>query len=118
MKNCRLNNKLGIASIVEVIVSAIIFATAAFGILTAITDLRPEGVESSKKLEAMLKAKGKLDELRRQNHPDLWNEGGDLYLGDHSETDGTYTYEWTVTDIAEGTDLSDYARKVDFTITY
>jgi hypothetical protein len=114
MKTPFLNNKSGFASIVEVVVTAIIFTLAAFGIFTSIASLRPEGAQSGEKLDAALMAKGKLEELRQSLSPDLWNSGG-LSLGTHTLTEGNFTYTWTVTEVPS---LEDFVRKVDMTVEY
>lgn len=115
MKQRLIQNQAGFASIVEVIIAAIIFTVAAFGIFTSIASMRPEGADSSEKLEAALMAKGKLEEFRRALSPDSWNNG-DLSIGTNKTvTENGYTYTWTVSD---GGAMDDYVRRVDLTITY
>lgn len=114
MKTPILNTNRGFASIVEVIVTAIIFTLAAFGIFTSIASLRPEGAQSGEKLDAALTAKGKLEELRQSLNPEVWNTG-DLSLGTHTLTEGNFIYTWTVTEVPS---LEDFVRKVDMTIAY
>jgi len=58
----------GFASIVEVIVTAVVFTVAAFGILTTVSMLRPQGMESYRKLEAAYHAK--LREFPAHTHPE------------------------------------------------
>lgn len=114
MINRLTQNQSGFASIVEVIIAAIIFTVAAFGIFTSIASMRPEGADSSEKLEAALMAKGKLEEFRRSLSPDSWNSG-DLSIGTRTVTEDGYTYTWTV---SNGGAMDGFVRRVDLTISY
>jgi type II secretory pathway pseudopilin PulG len=60
----RESSNQGFASIVEVVVTSIIFIIATAGILSTVSMLQPHSTESSKKIEAAYLAKGILDEWR------------------------------------------------------
>jgi len=84
------------ASIIEVIVTAVIFLIAAVGIMTTLSMLRPHGMESYKKLEAVYIAKNFIDTLRGEVQANSWIDNtGNLATGVlHSEVVGGYTINW------------------------
>jgi Tfp pilus assembly protein PilV len=86
----------GFASIVEVIVTAVVFMIASFGILTTISMLRPHGMESYRKLEAAYHAKNMIDTLHLQVDAASWAANtGPLATGMvHTNTVGGYTINW------------------------
>ena len=90
-----LRNK-AFASIVEVIVTAVVFMIAAFGILTTISMLRPHGMESYRKVEAAYQAKNMIDTLQTQIDAADWElNQGPLATGVvHTNTVGGYTINW------------------------
>lgn len=70
--------KSGFASIVEVIVTAIIFSLAAFGVLTSISMLQPHSGESSARLEAAYAGKKVIDDLRSHVMASTWDLSNSL----------------------------------------
>jgi Tfp pilus assembly protein PilV len=115
MKNSRLNRCHGFASIVEVVIASVIFVVAAFGILTSVSAMRPEATISSERIQAVLAARGALEELRRSLSPDVWNSG-DLQIGTRNVPCGAFTCTITVSAVGGG--LNDFVRQVDLTVTY
>jgi Tfp pilus assembly protein PilV len=92
------NRTEGFASMVEVIVTSVIFILAAAGILSSVAMLRPHGEVSSEKVEAAYIAKGLLDDLHEEIDATTWyaNTGG-LSLGAHPMPSiGAYTITYTV----------------------
>ena len=94
-----LKNK-GFASIVEVIVTSIVFVVATAGIISTISMLRPHTSESSKKIEAAYIAKWALHDLRRQVDALTWGDAGsNLAVGVHNLADvGEYSISYIVTE--------------------
>jgi len=107
-----LTKKNGIASFVEVTMTAIIFIIAAAGILTTIATLQPQSIGSQKRLEAAYTAKSILDELHDDVDATTW-DSGDLSVGTHTRTVGNYVISYDVSDVP-GLDV----RQVQMTITY
>ena len=108
------NNNSGFASIIEVVVTAIIFVLAVFGILATTSVMQPQVKDSSKRLLAAYEAKKFLNNLRSGIDQTTWDlAGSDYTLGAHSKTIGVYTINYTVSAVA-GTDV----RKINLTITY
>jgi len=91
----------GFASIVEVIVTAIIFIVATAGILSTMSMLTPQKREASRKIEAVYVGKGVMDELRWDVDASTW-DAGDLSLGDHTQTIGDFNVSYTVTEPTPG----------------
>lgn len=87
----------GIASIVEVIVTAVVFVIAVAGILSTVAMFRPQGKEASQKIEAAYVGKGIIDDLRQQVNAEDWDTGN-LIAGTYSTTVGIYTVNYTITD--------------------
>ena len=108
----------GFASLVEVIVTAIIFTIAAAGILTTISALRPHSSESVRRLEAAYIGKSIIDELREAVDAETWNEAGsDLATG--VVTDSTSFPPYTVTyRIEEVPGTSGTLRQLFMNVTY
>jgi len=71
----RCENK-GFASIVEVIITSVIFVIVSAGIMSTVAQFRPQGQESSQKMEAAYIGKGVIDDLRRQVSAEDWFSGG------------------------------------------
>lgn len=116
--NIRLKNE-GFASLVEVIVTAIIFIIATAGILSTVSMLRPHGQESSNKVEAAYIGKGVLDDLRKEvNASNTGFFGSGLSTGAHQGSeiiggDGThYQVNYNVTD------ENAFLKKVEMQITW
>jgi type II secretory pathway pseudopilin PulG len=93
----------GIASIVEVIVTAVVFVIAAAGILSTVAMFRPQGKEASQKIEAAYIGKGIIDDLRRQVNAEDWdNLGSNLAVGTYSATFGVYNIDYIITEPTSG----------------
>ena len=112
LKNLK-NNK-GFASFVEVVVTAIIFILAAFGIFTTISMLRPQGDDSAKRLEAAYVGKAAFDQLRSYVHAGIWDNAlGPMWPGIvHNLAIGDYNVTYYLTDMPDGTrsiDLNVYS---------
>lgn len=88
----------GFASIVEVIVTSVVFVIAAAGIMTAVSLFKPQEKTSSRKMEAAYIGKGIIDDLRRQvSAEDWWTGGSNLDAGTYSTTVNVYTVVYTIT---------------------
>jgi len=102
----------GFASIVEIVVTTIVFVIAAAGILSTMIMFRPQGKEASLKIEAAYIGRGIIDDLRQQVNAEDWNSpGSSLEPGDYTVTIGDYTVDYT---IGAGTDL----RRLTMNITF
>lgn len=107
-------NKNGMASMLEVVITTVIFTISAFGIFSTISMLQPQSAGSSQRLEAAYAGKAVLDQLREEVDASTWSTGG-LTPGAYGPTttpDG-YTISYTVSDVT-GLGL----RRVDMTITW
>ena len=93
--------KKGFASVLEVIVTAVIFMLAAFGIMTTVSMLRPHTLEVSREVEASYHAKNMMDYLRGQVDSTEWGANtGPLGTGvAHSSTIGDYTVSWYLDEV-------------------
>lgn len=91
--------KKGFASVLEVIVTAVIFMLAAFGIMTTVSMLRPHTLEVSREVEAAYHAKNMMDYLRGQVDAATWDTGLLATGATHSDTIGDYTINWSLTDV-------------------
>ena len=90
----RINTRKGFASLVEIVVTSVIFLLAGVGIFTSIAMLRPHGGESSKKLEAGYIAKRVLDQLRSSVDASTWDDpdpASPLHPGLHTCSIGDFT---------------------------
>jgi len=105
----------GFASIVEIVVTAVIFTITSFGILVTITAFRDKGGTSSRRLDAAYAAKGLLDEWRFEVNHTAWISGtGPLAPGGpYTITSGIFTIDYLVTDIP-GSEV----RRVDMNVIY
>lgn len=108
----------GFASIVEVIVTSVVFVIAAFGVLSTITMFKPHSEESSRTMEAAYIGKGIIDDLRQQVSAEDWNVPGSVLWPDtYSTTIVTdpgginYTIDYVITDVG-------LARRLTMTITW
>jgi hypothetical protein len=108
-------NQEGFASVVEVIVTAVIFVLATVGIMSTISALKPQARESTRKIEAAYVGKGILDKLRKEVSA---APGGVFYntnldLGTHTVNSlGDYNVSYTVTEPIAN------VRKVEMTINW
>ena len=94
-----LKNK-GFASIVEIIITSVIFVIATAAILSTVSQFRPHGQEASEKMEAAYIGKGILDDLRRQVSAEDWTDDGigNLDPGPYSLVCGIYTINYTISE--------------------
>ena len=97
---------------VEIIVTAIIFVTAAVGILATTSTLRPQGRESVRRLEAAYLAKKIIEEQRSLVDAATWDSGA-LIPGTYTNTIDGYTVDWTITDVPV---LN--VRRLDMTVSW
>ena len=107
--------KDGFASFVEVVVTAVMFTIAAFGIFTSISILRPQGKDAERRLQAAYVGKGVIDELYGLVDASTWDVAGnplepDIY---HTETVGNYLVNYILTDVA-GLGI----RELNMTVNY
>lgn len=93
--------KQGFSSLVEVIVTAIIFALAAFGILTTVSILKPQGASSSRRLQAAYLGKQVIEDLRSSVDARTWNNAsGPLAPGVlHNTTIGNFSINYILEDV-------------------
>ena len=97
----RIFKRKAFASILEVIVTAVIFMLAAFGIMTTVSMLRPHNLEVSREIVASYHAKNMMDYLRGQVDATAWEANtGPLATGViHSNTIGDYTINWYLNEV-------------------
>ncbi|VAX34811.1 hypothetical protein MNBD_UNCLBAC01-1575 [hydrothermal vent metagenome] len=89
-------------SILEVIISAVIFVIAVAGVLSSVSMLRPKGGASSKKLEATYTGKSIIDQLRSEVDAGTWDTGN-LQVGvDYTRTVGSHTVNYYLVDVPSG----------------
>lgn len=105
----------GFASIMEVIVSSIIFIIAAFGIFSSISMIRPHGAESSKKLEAAYIGREVIDDIRGQVDARTWDQPSSLLATgvNRAETIGDFNVTWRLEDVP-GMNLRKLEMKVEY----
>lgn len=108
----RIRQEEGLVSMVEVIVTSIIFTMTFMAVYVALSSSHPKGTVSAEKLNAAYTAKGFLDELRHGVRADTWSSGN-LAVGTYNVTYNGYQIDYTVADVT-GMPL----RRVDLTITY
>ena len=104
------------ASMLEVLVTSVIFIIAAFGIFSAISSMRVKGRDAEKRLIAAYHAKGKMEELRGQVDARMWdNSTSPLAPGQQfsETTSDDYTVTWSVVE-----DPQTQAREVTINVTY
>ena len=87
--------KKGFVSIVEVIVTSVIFILAAFGILSSISKLSPAGVDTSKRLDAAYVGREFIENLR--NSVSIY-ANGIRYSNKISGGLSNYTVNWYLLD--------------------
>jgi len=93
----RFRKKLPGFTIVEVVVSALIFSIAAAGIIAMVSNLRPAATISVDEVGASLCAKQIMERLRSAVDARTYDTGN-LSLGSYSETCGKYTVDWDIYD--------------------
>ena len=105
----------GFASIIEVIVTTVIFIIATAGILSTVSMLKPLSLESTKEIDAAYVGKGVIDKLRNEVDaaPGGVFFGPNLALGVHNLglIDG-YSVSYTITEPIVN------VRKLEMTITW
>lgn len=103
----------GFASIVEVIVTSIIFVIAAAGIMSTLSILKPQETVSTEKMEAAYIGKAIIDDLRQQVDANTWyGGGGGLDVGSYSLTNGIYSIDYQISE------PSPLYRKLTMNITW
>lgn len=88
-------------TLLEVIISAIIFTITAAGLLTAISMTRRPAQESTAKVQAIFHLKELMDSLASQVSANTWNlASSNLAVGTYDYTSGVYniTYEVSLAD--------------------
>lgn len=90
LRNIQYQNRNAGFTITEVIVSALIFAIAAAGVLATATTMRKPAVDSSEEVTAAFLAKRILDDLRSQLDSVTWIQA--QTAGGPFEKDKTYTF--------------------------
>ncbi len=125
-RGLNLKGTAGLGSIVEIVVTSVVFIIAAAGIMSTISVLKPEIKESSKKVEAAYIGKGILDEMRQEvNAADngvFFGPNLDTNIGEYNDVDyanyspdqtsGNYTVDYVVTEPIPN------VRKVDMIISW
>ncbi len=106
--------KEGFASIVEVIVTAVIFVIASFGIFATISNMRMHGAESTVKLEATYVGKGIIDQLMRELTANVWHSPtSNLAVGTYNRMEGNYMINYVISDVS-GLNLRKLVMNVTF----
>jgi len=112
----KISKKDGFASFLEVVISAIIFVVAGFGIFVAISSLSPHSQKANLKLKAMYLGKNIAEELYQQVGASSWNceinTDGDLCPGQTTTYYGNYRVMKKVGEQPSG------ARKVELRISF
>lgn len=115
--------KEGFASMIEVIVTSIIFIITTAGILTTISTFNAQsGGNVSKRLEAVYVGKQVIDSFRSQVDAGTW-DSGNLELGIHSTTVSGYIINYLVEGVPSGcgslvNQLQCIAKKMTMNIYY
>ena len=91
-----LQNKENGFTLVEVIISALLFAIAAVGIVQMVSYSRPKAVVSEHEIGASLYAQDLLARLRGYVDASTY-DSGNLAIGNYSEIFGIYTANWAIT---------------------
>ncbi len=81
-----LKNIHGFASIIEVVVTSIIFILSVFAILTTVSSLRPQSNSSTHQLEAIYVGREYMDYLRRFVNAQSWNSVSSPLITGHVYT--------------------------------
>ncbi|MCA9408552.1 MAG: hypothetical protein KC733_07675, partial [Candidatus Omnitrophica bacterium] len=111
----------GFASILEVIITSIIFLIAAYGVLNTISMLRPNSAESARKLEAAYIGKQIIEDLRNNIDASIWVSGSNLDVGIYNQTVAgtytTYTVNYVISEVP-GYPAGEGPRQLIMNITY
>ncbi len=93
----------GLASIVEVVITAVVFIIAAAGIISTVTLFKPVGRGSSRKIEAAYIGKGVIDELRQQISAEDWADpNSNLAVGTYNTAISGYDITYTISEPITG----------------
>lgn len=117
----KISKRTGFASVLEVIITAVIFSLAAFGVLSTVSMLRPHSREAYREVEAAYYAKNMMDYLRTQVEAEAWQANtGPLATGvTHSTVVGDYTIDWTLTDVNPAEYPAGFApRKLSMNVSF
>ena len=111
------------ASIIEVIVTSVIFIIAAFGIMSTLATSQPQSTNSAKRLKAAFIGRQFLDELRTKVDARTWDQGNnDLSVGTHGPitVDGyDGAIRWTINQqIVDGKSDYNNGRYIQLYIDY
>jgi prepilin-type N-terminal cleavage/methylation domain-containing protein len=108
-------------TLVEVVISTVIFTIVAAGLYASVSTLRKPAMDTTKKINASFVGKQILEELRNDVSADTWNNGGPLVpsgtpyvLPDVTVGGITYHPQYIVENDPDGSP----ARKVTLTITW
>ena len=71
----KIKSQSGFSSLIEVTVTAVVFAIAVFGLMASMTMLQPDAVVSSKRLEAAYIGKSIIDNFRSDVNAESWYFG-------------------------------------------
>jgi type II secretory pathway pseudopilin PulG len=89
----------GFASMVEVIVTTVVFIIAAAGILTTVSMLKPSTALSTKRVEAAYIARGIMDQLRKEVDAATWgNAASPLAPGTYNFPSGGYNITYIISE--------------------
>ena len=102
LRSLKTEREEGFASIVEVVITAVIFIIATAGIVSTVSMLRPHGRQSSQRIEAAYIGKDIIDQLRTEVRA---SDDGEFFGPNLSTTEthnlgqiGDYTVSYTVTE--------------------
>ena len=88
---------------IEIVITTVIFLTAALGILTAITMFQSPSNESARRLKSSYIARRMIDELRSNVDERLWkNKESGLLPGEiYTRSVGNYIVNWYLLDVPD-----------------
>lgn len=97
-----LKNKSGMGSMIEILITSVVFATAVAGILAATSSVKPQSTQAMRKLQAAQIGKSMIDQLRSSIDAQTWNQSsGNLYPNTYNTTKGIYNITYTITDVPD-----------------
>lgn len=111
----KINKQDGFGSFIEVVITAIIFVVAAFGIYTSISMFRPQAKETETRLYVAYVAKTLLTDLLTNVDANSWYDTNGLLTPDILRSDifGTYTVNYFLEDVP-----GEPVRKLTMNISY
>lgn len=99
LRDLRNKEEEGFASMIEVIVTTVVFIIAAAGILTTVSMLKPSTTISTKRIEAAYIGKGIIDQLRKEVDATTWdNATGPLAPGTYNFPSGGYNITYVISE--------------------